>query len=138
MTGQVRLASVSVHCELGTYEIKPEKVKAIEFDPHEAGTALIIGVQGAERNGTVITSTGEKISGIISVPNSWKIDTDLGTLTPDAQKLKSFTFVARVAAENSKPQPNHAVKPGSQPNTGQPGNKPGEPSLSNSEKNPNG
>jgi hypothetical protein len=98
VTGKLRLDAVVVKCELGTYEIKPDKIKTIEFAATEPGSPMIVGMHGAERKGSVITSTGETVSGTVSIPNTWRIETDLGFLTPDAQQLKTFTFVAKVAA----------------------------------------
>jgi hypothetical protein len=126
VTGKLQLTAVAVRCELGIYEIKPAKVKAIEFAAAEGDTQPTFGMYGIERNGSVITTSGEKVTGIIAVPVSWRIETELGTLIPDAQQLKLFTFVARVPTDGVGPdglKPNAGSKPGGsdKPKGGKPG-----------------
>src|SRR4051812_35383777 len=92
VTGKLRLARVFVQSEVGIYEIQPEKVKAIELSAPAQDHPVAITQVGTQRSGTVVTATGAKIAGQVLVPNTWKIETDLGTLTPDAQQLKTLTF----------------------------------------------
>jgi hypothetical protein len=134
VTGKLGLDAVVVKCELGTYEIKPEKIKTIELGAIEPGVAMIVGMHGAERKGSVVTATGEKVTGTIAIPNTWRIETDLGFLTPDSQQLKTFTFIARAQADANQPdrKADRARKPGEKPNP-EPSNdvkKPGEPEKS--------
>ena len=50
----------------------------------------------------MITESGESVAGKINVPNCWKVETDLGTLTPDAQQLKTITFIGRVGGRGRR------------------------------------
>ncbi len=118
VTGRLKLQGVVVLCDLGLYRIKPEKVKAVEFGAKRE-EPLIIGVQGAQRRGVVVTASGEKIAGIISIPQDWEVETDLGSLKPEAQNLKGITFLERVSAADPgagkpNPGPSAVEKPGGQ------------------------
>jgi hypothetical protein len=114
VTGKIQLSSVDIACSLGLYEIKPGKIKSIQFNP--APETVAPSQNGAFRDGTVLTDSGESVAGKINVPNWWKVETDLGTLTPDAQQLKAITFLGR----------SETRKPGEQP--GRPSNLPDKPS----------
>jgi hypothetical protein len=124
VTGRLQLARVFVQSEVGIYEIQPEKVKTIELSPAQENQ-MVFTQAGVQRNGTVVTSTGSKIAGQVLVPIAWRIETDLGTLTPDAQQLKTLTFVARAEDPAPKPGVIKPMKPGDNPPAATP-SKPGE------------
>ncbi len=101
VTGRLRLASVAIECDLGLYELRPDKVKEVQFGPKpgESGVMMSSGIMagpGIRREGTVLTATGEKIAGTLAIPLTWRVRTDLGVLTPDAQKIKTLAFLARI------------------------------------------
>jgi hypothetical protein len=129
VTGKIQIPSIEIACSLGLYEIKPGKVKSIQFNP--APEQLVASPNGALREGTVLTDSGESVAGKVNIPNWWRLETELGTLTPDAQQLKTITFVGR--AEGRKPGEQQG-KPGSQQGRpadqpakqGEPQGKPGE------------
>lgn len=101
VTGQLLVESVPIECDLGYYLIKPEKVKAVEFEPGNEEPNQMGGVP--RRKGAVVTTSGERIAGILSIPHQWGIETELGHLKPEVAKLKSITFVERVAAKPGDP-----------------------------------
>jgi len=111
VTGKLWLLSVAVECRLGLYEIKPGKIKSFQLNP--AADPLIVVPGGALREGSVLTNSGETVAGKILVPAWWKVETELGTLTPDSQHLKTLTFVARVeepedrGAHHLRPMPHY-------------------------------
>ncbi len=105
VTGKLALTWVVVNYDLGYYEIEPEKVKEIHFTAvrPERNT---IGPGGTMVEGTIITTTGAEISGVVMV-NNWKLQTDLGVLTLDAQGLKSLTIKGKAPVPDlnaAKPQ----------------------------------
>ena len=112
VTGRLKLANVAVQCDLGLYEIRPEKIREVQFTPVAKETPFIVGFNGGQRDGVVMTATGEKIAGTVFIPPWWRIKTDLGMLTPDGQRIKSLTFVAKVEPEPApqKPQPGSPPK----------------------------
>jgi hypothetical protein len=117
VTGKLLLASVDMECDLGLLEIKLEKIKMIQFSkPHENRSPFdlplppTISGRGTPREGTVITTSGESIAGTIYVPG-WSIETEMGTLTPNATRLKTLTFLSK-AQVVSQPGPR---KPGEPP-----------------------
>jgi len=97
LVGQLRVASVSITCDLGFYELRAEKIREVRFD-EEQPEPLIKDMRGARVEGTIVTSSGEEFHGTVYVPD-WKVETALGTLTPDPQKLKSLSFTANANAE---------------------------------------
>ena len=114
VTGRLKLQGVVVQCDLGLYRIKPEKIKAIEFDPKKE-EPVIIGDEGLQRRATVVTLSGEKIAGIVYVPHTWEVETDLGRLKPEAQNLKVITFLERVPdRQPGAGKPSGPQKPGGQ------------------------
>ncbi|WP_435008928.1 hypothetical protein P12x_000180 [Tundrisphaera lichenicola] len=134
VTGKLTLPSVAVSCNLGYYEIKPGKIKTVELEPMKS--PLIISPSGAEREGAVVTASGEKVAGKIHVPN-WNVETELGFLTPSAEHLKTMTFIGRV----SGPEESNTVKPApaAQPLLGQPeGRRNGDADISNNRGNKGG
>ena len=115
VTGRLRLVTVAIYCDLGFYEIRPDKIKEVQFGPLPRDAQVMFDpTGGAQRQGVLLTTSGEKIEGTVSLPQWWRVKTDLGTLTPGAQQIKSLTFVARVE---------HAGQPTS--------NKPGDPTKPN-------
>jgi len=152
VTGKLRVVSVAVQCDLGLYEIKPDKVKEIQFTPttreaqlfagptgiQREAVVVTAGPTGIQREAVVVTASGEKIAGMVGIPQWWRVRTDLGILTPDVQRLKSLTFVGPVEPEpGQKPQPASGSKPRSNqpPDTETPGSQPGSgsnPKTSNS------
>lgn len=107
VSGILNLTWVVVNYDLGHYEIEPEKVKEIQFTAAKPDQVMIVGPGGAMVEGTIITTTGAEIAGIVMVDN-WKLRTDLGILTLDAQGLKSLSFKGKAPEpplNATKPQP---------------------------------
>jgi len=131
VTGRLKLAAIAVHCELGLYEIKPDRIKEVQFNPMAKDAPGMFGMMGAQRDAVVMTASGEKIAGTVSIPQWWRVRTELGMLMPDAQRIKSLTFVARVEPEPGQkpgqmPQANGGGQPGGQkPNSSKPSGQPG-------------
>ena len=116
VTGRLKLQAVAVQCDLGLYRIKPEMIKAIEFDA-KPEDPFIVGPEGSRRLGTVVTVSGETIAGVLSVPQEWEVETDLGSLQPDAQNLKAITFLERASSRQpGEKKPGNPGKPGNKPN----------------------
>jgi hypothetical protein len=137
VTGKIQLPSIEIACSLGLYEIRPGKIKSIQFNP--APEQLVPSQTGALREGTVLTDSGESVAGKINVPNWWRLETDLGSLTPDAQQLKTITFIGRAANDRrrvaSPPRPDdapptRAAKPGENPPAAEPAKDPAKPGES--------
>ena len=105
VSGTLNLMWVVVNYDLGHYEIEPEKVKEIHFTAPKLEQMMIVGPGGAMVEGTIITTTGAEIAGIVMVDN-WKLHTDLGILTLDAQGLKSLSFKGKAPEP-----PSNATKP---------------------------
>ena len=55
--------------------------------------------------GTVVTTTGGELAGTIIVPADWVVDTELGLLKLDADKLMSITFQGLNGPESAKARP---------------------------------
>ena len=90
--GELKLTAAVVACSLGIYEIKSDKIQAIRFDPLTKDQHGLTDRAGTQRLGAIVTLTGEVIEGTILIPNWWRIQTDLGVLTPNSEKIKSITF----------------------------------------------
>ena len=89
-TGNLRLTTVVVACSLGVYEIKPEKVQEIRLNPPSTSEPALTGNTGVQRPGCVVTVAGARIDGVVLIPNWWRIETELGTLTPNGQEIVSI------------------------------------------------
>ena len=109
ITGVLGVAAVIVGCPFGTYEIKPAKVQEVRFTPTQGANVAVLKTQaGSQRNGQVVTTTGEVIEGVILLPHWWRVETDLGMLAPAPEGIKSMTFVKpapQSAEPNSLPVP---------------------------------
>ncbi len=106
--GQLRLTTAVIDCKLGIYEIRPEKIQEIRFKPVSSGNAVLMDQSGMQRAGTLVTTTGEEIEGVILILNWWRIETDLGVLTPRSDGIKVITFGKRAEV---KPAPAEAPPP---------------------------
>ena len=93
--GQLRLTTAVIDCSLGIYEIRPEKIQEIRFKPASSGNAVLMDQNGMQRLGTLVTVTGEEIEGVVLILNWWRIETDLGVLTPRSDGIKVITFGKR-------------------------------------------
>ncbi len=112
--GALRLTSGVVGCSLGIYEIKPEKIQEIRFDSQPELNQIVMDQTGTQRIGTIVTTSGEVIDGSILIPKWWRVETDLGFLTPSPAGLKSIVFIKK--AENSPPAVDGSIPPpGSSP-----------------------
>ncbi len=113
-TGTLRLTSAVIGCSFGIYEIKPDKVQEIRFDVNPRMDQFLIGQGGVQRPGAIVTMSGEVIDGTILIPKWWRVETDLGLLTPSPDGLKSIVFVKKM--ENSPPADDFKLPaPGSSP-----------------------
>jgi hypothetical protein len=83
------ITSVEIDCDFGSLSLDPEKVRSIHFEP---GTGKALEGGGSEKSGSVLTTDGIKLSGTITIPAGWVVETDLGLLGLKAGKLKSITF----------------------------------------------
>ncbi|WP_422924740.1 hypothetical protein [Singulisphaera sp. PoT] len=98
VSGSLSLYNIMVEGDIGEYEIKPEKVKAIQF---EKGATIQQSPNGPQIPGTVITTSDEKVTGLISLP-SWRFKIELGILKPDPKKLRVVSFLSKVKVEEPK------------------------------------
>ncbi len=112
VSGAMTLGWVVVDCELGCYEVEPDKVKEIRFTPLRNGQVIMYANMMPLAEGTVVTSSGLEISGNVLVEN-WKLRTDLGVVTLNAATLKTLTFKGRAAD-----QPIPESKPRGEPKAG--------------------
>ena len=95
VSGKIRLGPIVVDSDLGQYELNPEKVKTIRLTksvqrPANGGDG---GLPYTTIQGTVVTSSGKEISGIVHIPQ-WKLEIDDGTLSLIPAKLKTLNFAA--------------------------------------------
>lgn len=93
--GVLALVALVVDGDLGHYAIKPEKIQEIRFaEPKD--NPIIVGPGGVPFLGTIVTTSGEEITGTIQLP-AGGIETELGTLIPNPRKMKSITFKGKKA-----------------------------------------
>lgn len=116
--GTLRLTTAVVASTLGVYEIKPEKVREIRLDPRAGDdfSSVLMDAGGVQRPGRVVTTGGEVIEGMVFLPQWWRVETDLGELTPNPVTLQSITFVREAdAAPEDQLQsiPTPPLRPGS-------------------------
>ncbi len=95
VSGKLHLGPVSVDSEVGQYEINAEKVKTIRLSklvekPETGGNEAF---PYTTVQGTVVTSSGKEISGIVHIPQ-WKLEIEDGTLSLIPARLKTITFAA--------------------------------------------
>ncbi len=95
--GILTLASFDVQSDLGLYAIKPEKIKEVHFEVYPTNIEERQGRSPNDFVGTIVTTTGEKFSGLILFPQEG-IETELGTLRPNTLKLRSLTFKGKPPA----------------------------------------
>ncbi len=95
VSGKLHLGPVSVDSDVGRYEINPEKVKTIRVSKlvEKPATEGSEAVPYTTVQGTVFTSSGKEISGIVQIPQ-WKLEIEDGTLNLIPAKLKTLTFAA--------------------------------------------
>ena len=56
---------------------------------------IIMAQGGMQRSGQIVTTTGEVIDGVVLTPSWWRVETDLGMLSPSPEALKSITFLKK-------------------------------------------
>jgi hypothetical protein len=95
VSGKLHLGPVFVDSDVGQYEINPEKVKTIRLSKlvEKPATGENEAIPYTTVQGTVITSSGKEISGIVRIPQ-WRLEIDDGTLSLVPAKLKTLTFGA--------------------------------------------
>jgi hypothetical protein len=103
---QGAIESVDIDCDFGGLSVDAEKVRSIEFD--DGGWTEHEGVD-TQKSGTIHTTDGRKLAGMITIPSTWVVDTDLGLLGLKAGKLKSITIEA--AAKPEAPKADLPAKP---------------------------
>ena len=91
-TGHLRLTTAVIDCSLGVYEIKPTKVQEIRFEPPTNASPGVFDSSGIQRSGSIITTSGDKIAGVVLIPSWWRVETDLGSLAPNSLKIRSIAF----------------------------------------------
>ena len=85
VTGTLRLTTAVIGSSLGIYEIKPREGPGDPPRPPPRWRLLVgdPGESGRPKAGQVVTSGGEVIEGVVLLPKWWRVETDLGTLTPN-------------------------------------------------------
>jgi len=90
--GTLTHQTVQVVSELGTYEIRVEKIKAIRFKAPKEGESG----EPSSGDGEVVTHTGATHSGTIHFNGQLAITTDIGFFSPSLPKLRSLEFAGKV------------------------------------------
>ncbi|RUL83671.1 hypothetical protein [Tautonia sociabilis] len=107
VVGPMAIAPVEVRCDFGRYAIRPEKIRTIRLEADPAQAPPRDGSGGVLIPGAVVATSGEEVAGVVTVPQGWAIETDLGTLTLDPTKVTSITLVPEPisAARPAAPRP---------------------------------
>jgi hypothetical protein len=118
LSGQIDLATVVVHGDLGQYAIMPDKIKVIRFlkpaneakvggkdgqgkpdGGDDAGGGMAAGMADPNNpagtpiiRAKIVMNSGEEIIGAIQLPMVFRLELDFGTLIPTADKLRTLTF----------------------------------------------
>lgn len=107
LMGHLELGYVRITSDLGAYVILPDRVASIRFlKPQDGDRAVQVpqpprgpdgnrqadAEQPEEIHVKAVTTTGEEIVGILQDPIFFRIEMDFGSVVPQTQKLRSFTF----------------------------------------------
>ena len=91
VSGKLHLGLVSVESDVGQYAINPERVKSIRLSRQVADPVAGANEAYTAMQGTVVTSSGKEISGIVHIPQ-WNLEIEDGTLSLIPAKLKTLIF----------------------------------------------
>jgi hypothetical protein len=117
------LYAVEVDCEFGRYAVRPDRIQEIRFVDTPASGGPVSGPDGFTRPGSVVTTTGQEISGSVHTPDNWVMQTDLGPLTLAPANLRSIALVTPPPSTALAPDP----KPPGEPVAAAPSSSPAAP-----------